>query len=171
MMKKKHLIVILALTAVFLAMGGEGLYAGLAALPLLGAALTVDRDTPQRSGDSIVLGVAAAKKIYAGALVARDASGYATPGAVATTLIGAGCAAEQADNSAGAAAAITVTVQKGVFRFANSTAGDLITTADIGNDCYIVDDQTVAKTNGTGTRSVAGKIYDVDSIGVWVRFL
>lgn len=43
------------------------------------------------------------------------------------------------------------------------------TAADIGSDCYIVDDQTVAKTNGTNTRSVAGKIMDVDAQGVWVR--
>ncbi|MFB0515162.1 MAG: hypothetical protein ACETWG_00985, partial [Candidatus Neomarinimicrobiota bacterium] len=33
---------------------------------------------------------------------------------------------------------------------------------------YIVDDQTVAKTDGTGTRSPAGFIEDVDSNGVWV---
>jgi hypothetical protein len=33
-----------------------------------------------------------------------------------------------------------------------------------------VDDQTVAKTDGTGARSVAGKVFDVDSGGVWVRF-
>jgi hypothetical protein len=39
----------------------------------------------------------------------------------------------------------------------------------IGNDCYIVDDQTVAKTNGTATRSIAGKIRAVDAQGVWVE--
>ena len=41
--------------------------------------------------------------------------------------------------------------------------------ADVGADCYIVDDQTVAKTNGTNTRSVAGKIIAVDADGVWVK--
>jgi hypothetical protein len=46
----------------------------------------------------------------------------------------------------------------------------LITRAEIGDDCYIVDDSTVAKTNpGGNTRSVAGKIVDVDAKGVWVR--
>ena len=39
----------------------------------------------------------------------------------------------------------------------------------MGSDCYIVDDQTVAKTNGTNTRSVAGKIIAVDADGVWVK--
>ena len=61
-------------------------------------------------------------------------------------------------------------IRKGTFRFGNSASGDLIAIADIGNDCYIVDDQTVAKTNGTNTRSVAGKVHDVDAEGVWVTF-
>ncbi|MCY1460857.1 hypothetical protein D9M71_784510 [compost metagenome] len=56
-----------------------------------------------------------------------------------------------------------------MFAFANSAAGDEITRADIGATAYIVDDQTVAKTDGTSTRSVAGTIRDVDSDGVWVE--
>lgn len=134
------------------------------------AALTADRNTPRRDGISLSVPVAAAKKIHAGSLVAVDASGYATPGATATTIRGIGRAEAQADNSAGAAGALSVSVQRGVFRFANSTSADLITRASIGTDCYIVDDQTVAKTSGTSTRSIAGKVFDVDSDGVWVLF-
>ena len=59
-------------------------------------------------------------------------------------------------------------VRRGCFRFANSASADAIALADVGADCYIVDDQTVALTNGSSTRSVAGKIHDVDSSGVWV---
>lgn len=132
------------------------------------AALTADRDTPRRSGDILSLPAAAAKKFYAGSLVARDASGNATPGAVATTLLGVGRCAETVDNTSGAAGAVTVPIEKGIFRYANSASTDLVTTADLGNNCYIVDDQTVAKTNGSSTRSVAGKIHDVDAQGVWV---
>ncbi len=173
---KKHKWLIMTLFAAVVVMatawaGGveEMLYLS-TAVPLIGAALTQDRDTASRSGDAVSMGVAAAKKIFAGALTARDANGYATPGATATTLLGAGRAAELADNTGGANGAISVLVEKGVFKFANSAAGDQITIADIGNDCYIVDDQTVAKTNGTGTRSVAGKVFDVESDGVWVKF-
>jgi hypothetical protein len=133
------------------------------------AALTADRDTPRRDGDIVSMGVAASKKIYAGALVARDANGYATPGATATGILGVGRAESQVDNSSGSNGDVTVEVRKGVFRFDNY-ATDQVTIADIGNDCYIVDDQTVARTNGTGTRSVAGKVFDVDSNGVWVKF-
>jgi hypothetical protein len=123
-----------------------------------------------RQGEIISLGVAGSKKIYAGALVARDSNGYATPGATATGTLGMGRAEAQADNSSGSDGDLSVDVRTGVFRFGNSSGGDEVTTADIGNDCYIVDDQTVAKTDGTGTRSVAGTVFDVDSDGVWVRF-
>lgn len=133
-------------------------------------ALSKDRDTKEKGNTVYDAPVAAAKKIYAGALVALDASGDATPGATATTLKGFGRAEEFADNSAGAAGDIKVRVKRGVFLFANSSAGDQITRADIGGNCYIVDDQTVAKTNGANTRSVAGRIDDVDASGVWVDF-
>lgn len=132
--------------------------------------LTQDRDTPAKDGIILNAPVAAAKKIFKGALVALDASGNATPGAAATTLKGAGRAEQTVDNLLGVAGDQNVQIRKGVFRFKNSASGDLIARADIGNDCYIVDDETVAKTNGTNTRSVAGKIHDVDALGVWVKF-
>lgn len=131
-------------------------------------ALTADRYTDERDGRDLGLPAAAAKKFYAGALVMRDASGNATPGAAATGCLGAGRCEEAVDNSAGSAGDKTVRIRAGTFRWANSTAGDAIARADIGADCYIVDDQTVAKTNGTNTRSVAGKVFDVDALGVWV---
>lgn len=130
--------------------------------------LTNDRNTPMRDGNTLVIGVKGGEKIFAGSLVALNSSGYATPGATATGLKALGRAEEQADNSAGADGAVSVEVRKGVFRFGNSASGDAITPAEIGSDCYIADDQTVAKTDGTGTRSVAGKVFDVDAQGVWV---
>jgi hypothetical protein len=81
-----------------------------------------------------------------------------------------GRAKETVDNSSGSAGDLNVEIEKGIFRFANSSSTDEITRADIGSNCYIVDDQTVAKTSGSSTRSVAGKIFDVDSLGVWVDF-
>jgi hypothetical protein len=135
------------------------------------AALTGDRDTERRKGEVVNLGLAAATKIYAGSLVARDASGNAVPGSTATTLLGVGRARTQVDNSSGAANALTIDVEKGVHKFGNSTGADLIDNGDIGSSCYIVDDQTVALTNGGTTRSVAGTVFAVDSDGgVWVKF-
>ncbi len=132
-------------------------------------ALTNGRRTPKREGQVFSRQVAASAKIHHGALVCLNATGYATPGATATTLVADGVALAAADNTGGADGAIRVQVEKGTFPFANSAAGDAITIAEIGDIAYIVDDQTVAKTNGTNTRSAAGTIVDVDAQGVWVR--
>lgn len=134
-------------------------------------ALTQDRNTLRRDGNQMEPPVAAATKIYGGSIVCINAAGYAVPGATSTTLKAAGVAEDRADNSAGAAGDIRVRVRKGVHRFANSATTDQIGLADIGSDCYVVDDQTVAKTSATNTRSVAGKVFDVDADGVWVKFI
>lgn len=133
------------------------------------AALTKDRNTLRKDSVQHVDPVAASTKIYAGALVCLNASGHAVPGSTSTTLTARGVAQDQVDNSSGAAGDEDILTRRGVFHFANSAAADEITIADIGNDCYIVDDQTVAKTDGTSTRSVAGKIDSVDATGVWVE--
>jgi hypothetical protein len=131
-------------------------------------ALNADRNTPVRDGANVTHPVAAAKKIYAGALVVINASGYAEPGSTVATLTAVGRAEAQVDNSGGANGAAIINVRRGIFRFVNS-GSDLITRTEIGKTCYIVDDQTVAKTDGTGTRSAAGKVIDVDSVGAWVE--
>ena len=112
--------------------------------------------------------VKAATVIYAGALVVGDA-GYAAPGRAALNLVALGRCERLADNSTGAAGDITATVRRGIFRFKNSSAGDLIAQGDCFSDCYIVDDETVAKTSASSTRSRAGKVVAVDSSGVWVQ--
>ena len=132
-------------------------------------ALTAERDTKERNGEVFAAPVAASTTIYKGALVARDASGNLVPGAVATTLKKAGVAMQTVTNS-GSAGDETCEYKLGCFPFKNSASADEITKADIGNNCYIVDDETVAKTNGTSTRSVAGQIVDIDEYGVWVDF-
>lgn len=131
-------------------------------------ALTKDRNTQRRDVVVFADPMAASVKIFAGALVCLNAAGFAVPGSTSTTLKARGVAQEQVDNSTGAAGAQQVNTRRGCFPFANSAAADEITRADIGATAYIVDDQTVAKTNGTNTRSAAGVIRDVDSAGVWV---
>lgn len=132
-------------------------------------ALSKDRNTKRRDGVQFSDPVAAATRIFAGSLVCLNAAGNAVPGSTATTLKARGVAQEQVDNTAGAAGDLRIETRRGVFAFANSAAADEITRADIGATAYIVDDQTVAKTDGTSTRSAAGTIRDVDSDGVWVE--
>jgi hypothetical protein len=130
-------------------------------------ALAADRSTLQKPGEAFVLPVAAAVTIYAGSLVAINAAGNAQPGATATGLKVVGRAEEQVNNSFGAAGDLTVTVRRGVFKFENDTS-DPVTVATLLEDCYIVDDQTVAATSGSSTRSRAGQVIQVDPDGVWV---
>lgn len=133
------------------------------------AALTADRNTPKQSAGQIGVPVAAGVKCYAGGLAVADANGYAAPGTTATTLTYLGRFAETVDNTAGANGAKTVRIdRKEAYKFANA-AGDLVTQAELGKTCYVVDDQTVAKTNGGNTRSAAGKVVGVDADGVWVE--
>lgn len=129
-------------------------------------ALTADRNTPIRDAIDFEYGVGAGSKIFAGAIVMKNATGYAVKGATATGQIALGVAQELADNTSGADGAIKVKVRKGTFRFANDGT---ITIADIGGTAYIVDDQTVADNNGGATRSALGTIVDVDSTGAWVK--
>ncbi len=65
---------------------------------------------------------------------------------------------------------VKIEVSEGTFAFKNSASGDLITKAEIGKVCYVVDDQTVAKTSNTNVRCIAGRVKQVDSDGtVWVH--
>lgn len=134
------------------------------------AALTADRNTPRRERGIESHPVKGATTIHAGALVCLDATGQLVPGALATGLIARGRADEKVAND-GADGAVRCNVRQGIFRWNNSAAADAITRAEIGDLAYIVDDQTVAKTNGTNTRSAAGTIRDVDAQGVWVETL
>lgn len=131
-------------------------------------ALAVDRNTPVLQGD-LLKQAAAAVLIYAGSLVMRNASGYLTKGATATGSVGVGRAEERVDNAAGAAGDKLITVRPGTFRYGNSASTDLLTIADIGKACWVVDDQTVARTSASTTRSKAGIVRDVDALGVWVE--
>ena len=138
------------------------------------AATTLERDTDRmgkgaEAPEKVYLPLAASAKILKGTIVMTNASGLALPGAVATGQICWGRAEDTVDNTGGAASALSVEVRQGVHKWFNSTAGDLIVQADIGKTCFILDNQTVAKTDGTGTRSIAGRIVKIDTDGVWVR--
>ncbi|GAB2182669.1 hypothetical protein DLREEDagrD3_28920 [Denitratisoma sp. agr-D3] len=132
-------------------------------------ALTQDRNTPHKDGELIDVPVAANAVIHAGAQVAANATGYAAPGSVSTTLTYLGCAEEAVDNTGGADGAKSVRIRRGkAFKFKNHGA-DPVTQASLGKVCYIVDDETVAASNGTNTRSASGKVIGVESDGVWVQ--
>jgi len=134
------------------------------------AALTAPRNTPQAIPEKRTVPVAANARIFQGALVQINNAGFAVPGSATAANVAIGRAEQPADNTGGANGAISIDVKRGVFRFANSAAGDLIARTEIGKTVYVVDDQTVAKTNNAGARPAAGICFDVDAQGVWVEF-
>jgi len=132
-------------------------------------ALAKERTATEKLGDRalidyVAVPVKANTKIYQGALVCIDA-GYAAPMRTATGLIALGRARATVDNTGGSAGALTIEVERGCFKWNNSSAGDQITQADVLKSVYGVDDQTVAKTDGTGTRSIAGRVMQVNTDG------
>jgi hypothetical protein len=109
--------------------------------------------------------IAAATKIWNGALVAFDAAGYIIPAATTAGIIVVGIAQARIDNTDGAAGDREVTVMTGIrTNLVSAAAGAAITIAHYGRLVYALDDQTV--TNAAGI--VAGVCDLIDAQGVWV---
>jgi len=131
--------------------------------------LTQDRITPLRDGEVMPFAVGAGEEIFLGAQVAVNATGFLVAGAAATGLTYIGRADAHVDNSGGADGDETCLVRrKKAFLFKNSDA-DPVDQSLVGQPCYILDDETVAGTDGTGTRSESGTVLAVESAGVWVE--
>ncbi|NDV20927.1 hypothetical protein GO013_16065 [Pseudodesulfovibrio sp. JC047] len=131
--------------------------------------LTADRNTNMRDGELFKFPVAAAVIIFAGSMVALNADGNLVPATATAALEIVGRAEEAVDNRNGVAGDLDCETRRGCFCYANSSGGDEITRADINATAYVVDDETLAKTDGTGSRPAAGTIMDVDDLGVWVK--
>lgn len=131
-------------------------------------AATSGRNTPRRLAKRYSKPVAGSATIYAGTMVALlTASGLAVPAGTASS--GRALFIADTDVTGGGTDGLNrVEGDAACGRFENSTSTDEITDADIGQPCYVVDDQTVAKTDGSGARQIAGAIVDVDATGVWV---
>jgi hypothetical protein len=138
-------------------------------------ALAANRNTKKFSDDILPSylpsgGVAAAKKIYAGAMVMVNQSGYYEPASADSTLKMAGVSEELVDNSSGSAGDVSAyKVRRGAYLFGNSGTTDAVSAADIGRACYVVDDQTVARTSAAGARPVAGRVLGLDGTSVIVE--
>lgn len=136
-------------------------------------ALSKSRPTPRLDGRRYRFPVAASVLIYSGALVVVNASGYAKPGVTGTGLRAIGIASLDpaegyVDNSSGADGDLNVVVYSGIYAFKNSAGVDEITTAELGQTVYIVDDQTVAKMSAANTRSPAGTVRMIEDGLIYV---
>lgn len=132
-------------------------------------ALTKNRNTPYRENVSRSHPLAAGAVVYAGGIVAMAVTGFVDAAGDGNGLVAVGVATHYQDNTTGDNGDQHVDVKRGCFAFASATGDDAIGPGDVGFFCFMVDDQTVAKTDGEGTRSIAGVIDGVDDFGVWVR--
>ncbi|WP_090387690.1 hypothetical protein [Pseudomonas anguilliseptica] len=120
-----------------------------------------------KATEVLVVPVAAGVRIFGGALVMANAAGLALSGSTAVGQTYLGRAEEYVDNRDGAAGAVSVEVRRGkAFKWANDGS---VTQAHLLKTAYIVNDETVAATDGGATRSAAGRIVGIDADGVWVE--
>jgi len=133
-------------------------------------ALTGDKTTEYTEGAELSIPVDDGDKIYAGALVCVNADGYAVPGADTAGLIFEGISRESVDNSLGQDGDVSVTVRRrGLFKMA---FGHEISQANVGDQAFIVDDQTVDLAANCANDIFCGIIADViDSTHAWVDIL
>lgn len=112
-----------------------------------------------RFGNPLAAGVA----IRGGAMVALDAAGNAIPAAAASPVM-RGIALHPADNTDGAAGAVSVETSRGCWIVKNDGSVDR---THIGKPVHVIDDQTV----GAAGTLVAGKCLDVTDGGVAVEIV
>lgn len=128
-------------------------------------ALASNRNTRERDPRLRRYPVLASEIVYAGGIAALNGStGELEMASDKAGLIVVGRAEEYVDNSADG---LYAAVRTGCFLFANSAAHP-VTSASVGDKCYVEDDNTVSSNAGTNS-VVAGYVFDVESAGVWVE--
>lgn len=135
-------------------------------------ALTAERDTHRQQALQVPVKVAASTTIFAGGIVMANSSGFAVPGSTAADLTYIGRADETVVNS-GSAGDKSILVRRGdAFKWKNS-GSDPVDQSCLFKTCYVVDDETVAKTaavvESNPTRSAAGIVVGIDADGIWVQ--
>jgi hypothetical protein len=131
------------------------------------AALTAKRLTQPVVLKTVTL-PATQEQVYQGGLACWDTTtGTCRKGIPSVSLIPIGF--YMADKLIGASdPTVEVQLLKEIWckYFANDGT---VLTSDVGDLCYILDDQTVSQTDNTNTRSVAGRIWAVNTSGVLVE--
>ena len=134
-----------------------------------------DQMGPRVEPDNLTIGLSAGAKLFVGGLAATSSGYLVTPTAVTGLQFWGVISKDQTglpgssiDNTSGANSDRDAVVARGVFKFDNYVS-DPVTVANVGSTVYCVDSTSVARTDGSGTRSPCGTLYQVDSDGVWVQ--
>ena len=134
---------------------------------LFGMTLAADKALQYTEGVEVPFPVINADIIYGGSNVCVNAAGYALPGADTAGLIYAGVALERVDNTAGNAGDKTINVRRrGLIKMTLATA---ITQANVGDNVFLVDDETVDLTANVTNKIFCGIIaVFIDTTHAWV---
>jgi hypothetical protein len=108
--------------------------------------------------------VAASTELFAGTMVARNASGYLVPASNAAGLLVAGVVYENYDNDGGDAGDVEAEFAIGVHGMLID-ADQPVTAAQYGRPVYCHDDQTICG-SGEGSLLVAGVLEWIDEDGI-----
>lgn len=120
--------------------------------------------TEIRDGELIPVPLKAGAVVLVGTFALVDDTGFAvaSTAAIAATQKVMGVWDSSADNTDGESGDVQACVRrKKQFLFRNSTT-DAVTQAELGEDVFVEDNQTVAKTTGAGL-PVAGKFMGFDT--------
>ena len=116
------------------------------------AAATANREDKRQDGKLKAHPVAAATTMYKGTLACHNATGWLKPGADTASFKFAGVTYEKVDNSGGANGDKCRVMKEGEFEFVYN-GGDA-SQALVGQEVYIVDDQTVDEDAAVTTNDV-----------------
>ena len=137
------------------------------------AALTSARNTPELAdfGRVQVYPVEANTTVYLGSMVALNASGNAIPANSTPGLhivgraerVHNGIPGQNANNTGGAAGAISIVCRRGVFMYADNDSS--IAQAQIGQLAFAVDDNSVSVSDGSGATAVTAAAFTFPASG------
>lgn len=130
-------------------------------------ALIEDKQIELQDGVEKDFPVAAGEKVFAGALACVNAAGYALEGSDTAGLIFQGIAMEQKDNASGSNGDLDIVLKRrGLVKMIMGTA---ITQANVGDNVFLVDDQTVDLTANVTNHILCGIIAAyIDTTHAWI---
>ena len=137
-------------------------------------ALAADKTNAiERVGKDTPYDVAGTTEIFNKGLVCRNATGYLEPAALDADFRVVGISQDYVDNSTGGDADLACVVRKGISTWLdNSATGDsgAVAITDIGEACYVFDDEAVRTYAAAGVNVRAGIVDKIDAtLGVLVH--
>ncbi len=129
--------------------------------------LSEDKQIEYREGVELEFEMAASEKVFGGALACVNVAGYCLEGSDTSGLIFQGLATEQVDNADGSNGDLSIVLRRrGLFKVILDTA---ITIANVGDNVFLVDDQTVDLTANVTHNIFCGIIAGyIDTTHAWI---